>query len=201
MKTIKKQTLNYKSSISNFGFTTFEIIVSISLFTIAIILINSMYLLSQKSYNKGASQGELTQNIRVSLDRISRELRQSEDIVTVLPETNNDPENPPPNEIFFQDGHDISQVTYLRYYLNVTDLMRSHIAYYFDDEPNIYVVWNSVDEFGDSPEELILEDRIVGEYFNNLEFWGSDGLVHIFINLIKSQNSLNIDTSIFSRNW
>ncbi len=201
METLKKQTLNYKPSISNSGFTTFEIIVSISLFTIVIILIHSMYLLSQKSYNKGASQGELTQNIRVSLDRISRELRQSENIITVLPETNNDPENPPPNEIFFQDGHDISQVTYLRYYLDNTNLMRSHIAYHFDEEPDIYVVWDSVDEFGDPPEELILENRIVGEYFNNLEFWGSNGLVHISINLTKSQNSLDIDTTIFSRNW
>jgi len=144
---------------------------------------------------------ELTQNARVSLDRISRELRQSVDIITSLPETNDDPENPPAEEIFFQDGHDTSQITYLRYYLDNSNLMRSRSAYYFDEEPENYVLYNSVDQNGDPPEELIIENRIVGEYFNELKFWGSSGLVHISISLLKNQNTLNVDTSVYSRNW
>jgi len=182
------------------GFTILEIIVSISLFTFAIILVGSMYTLSQKSYNKGASKGELVQNARVSLDRITRELRQSVDIVTDLPEVDDDPENPPPEEIFFQDGHDISRTTYLRYYLDNSDLKRSWVAYYFDEEPDVYVTYNSVDQHGDPPEELIIEDRIVGEYFNELKFWGVGGLVYISIGLNKGVNSFDIDTSVFSRN-
>jgi type II secretory pathway component PulJ len=177
------------------GFTILEIVVSVSLFTFIILLSGSMYSLAQKSYNKGQERGELAQNIRVSLDRITRELRQSVNIVTTLPETADDPENLPSEEIFFQDGHDISQITYLYYYLNGTNLMRSRIVYYFDEDPETYVSWDSVDA-----NEEVLENRVVGEYFDKMEFWGANGLIYISLRLIKGQNTLNIDTNIFTRN-
>ena len=182
------------------GFTLPEVIVSISLFTIIILLTGSMYSLSQKSYNKGSGKGELIQNARVSLDRITRELRQSVNIVTVLPLTADEEGNSPPSEIFFQDGHDISQISYLRYYLDGSDLRRSKIIYYFDSEPNIYVTHNSVDHLENPPEELILEDRIVGEYFNDLKYWGSGGLIYIFENFSKGEEEFSIRTAVFSRN-
>jgi prepilin-type N-terminal cleavage/methylation domain-containing protein len=182
------------------GFTLLEILVSISLFAFALILVNSMYSVSQKSYNKGANKGEIIQNSRVSLDRIGRELRQSVNIVTVLPETGDDPLNPPSDEIFFQDGHDISQTSYLRYYLDGADLKRSLIVYYFPSEPSIYVTYNSVDQYGNPPEELITEDRIVGEYFSKLEFWANSNLVYISLELEKNQDTFNVDTSVFIRN-
>jgi len=182
------------------GFTLLEILVSLSLFTFAILLVSSMYSLSQKSYNRGAAKGELVQNARVSFDRMTRELRQSLDIVTVLPETDSDPGNPPAEEIFFQDGHDASQITYLRYYLDGTNLKRSYIAYYFSAEPDTYVTYNSLDQNGYPPEELIIEDRIVGEYFNQLQFWGSSGLIHISLGLVKNQDSFSMNTGIFERN-
>jgi len=183
------------------GFTILEIVVSLSLFAIIILLIGSIYILSQQTYNKNSNLAELTQNARVSLDRLSRELRQSANVVTTLPATSTDPLNPPPNQIFFQDGHDISQITYLRYYLNGTDLMRQKKAYYFDEEPDIYVLYNSSDQFGQPAKELILEDQIVGQYFNDLKFWGANDLINIAINLTKNQNTYNINTSVFSRNW
>lgn len=182
------------------GFTILEIIVSISLFTMVIMISGSMYVLAQRTYNKGEVGGELAQNARVCLDRISRELRQSVDIITDLPPARDDPENPPSQEIFFQDGHDISQITYLRYYLDSTDLKRRQIAYYFEVEPDVYVPYNSEGAGGESPEELIIEDRIVGEYFNNLNFWGSGGLVYIYLELLKNQDTFEIQTSVFSRN-
>jgi len=182
------------------GFTLLEILVSLSLFTLAIILVGSMYSLSQRSYNKGAGKGELVQNARVSLDRITRELRQSVNIVTVLPETASDPLNPPAAEIFFQDGHDASQITYLRYYLDSTDLKRSYIAYYFSSEPDTYVTYDSVDQNGNPPQKLVFEDRIIGEYFNELQFWGSSSLIHLSFALEKNQDSFNINSSVFRRN-
>jgi len=181
------------------GFTLLEILVSLSLFTLAIILVGSMYSLSQRSYNKGAGKGELVQNARVSLDRITRELRQSVNIVTDLPETDSDPLDPPAEEIFFQDGHDASQITYLRYYLDSTDLKWSHIAYYFSSEPDTYVTYDSVDQNGNPPQELV-EDRIIGEYFNQLQFWGSSSLIHLSFALEKNQDSFNINSSVFRRN-
>jgi len=182
------------------AFTILEITVVISLFVFIIMLTSSLYLLSQRAYRKGSGRGELAQNIRVSLDRMSREIRQAVDIVTVLPTTGDDPGDPPMNELFFQDGHEIEEVTYIYYYLNGTDLKRSHIAYYFAEEPGVYVIWNSTNQLGESPEELIIEDRIIGEYFNTLEFWGTDGLVYINLGLSKGENNLAINTTVFMRN-
>lgn len=183
------------------GFTILEVAVSISLFAFVIILVGSMYLLAQRAYNTGSNQGELSQNIRVALDRLSRELRQSEEIVTVMPVDDSNPGDPPVNEIFFQDGHSVEEITYLRYYLSNSDLMRSHIVYFFSTTPDEYVRWDSLDESSDPPDVLILEDRIIGEYFNKLEFYGEDGLVHISIGVNKGVASSDIDTSVFSRNW
>ena len=182
------------------GFTLLEIIVSISLFTIIIILVSNIYSVTQNAYNKNSNIAELTQNARVSLDRISRELRQSANIITALPPTDDDPNNPPVNQIFFQDGHDISQITYLRYYLDGANLMREHKAYYFDEEPSVYVTYNSLDQGGGSPLETIIDDRVVGEYFAELNFWGTNGLINISLNLTKNQNIFAINTSVFSRN-
>ncbi|MBI4779345.1 prepilin-type N-terminal cleavage/methylation domain-containing protein [Candidatus Falkowbacteria bacterium] len=182
------------------GFTLLEIIVSISLFTIIIILVSNVFLVTQNAYNKNSNIAELTQNARVSLDRISRELRQSSNIITALPATDNDPSNPLANQISLQDGHDVSQITYLRYYLDGTNLMREHKAYYFIQEPSVYVAYNALDQGGAAPMETIIDNRVVGEYFTELNFWGANGLINISLNLTKNQNAFSIKTSIFSRN-
>ena len=182
------------------GFTMLEIIVSLALFVVVIILVSSIYLLAQKSYNKSSDLAELTQNARVCLDRLSRELRQSVNIVTALPPTDSDPENPPAEEIFFQDGHEISQITYLRYYLDGTNLMREHKAYYFASEPTVYVTYNTTDQYGNSPDKKILENRIIGEYFSQLKFWDNSGSISIAIELNKGSNNFKIRTSVYPRN-
>lgn len=190
----------WRSATTANGFTLFEIIVSISLFTIIVILVSDIYLASQRAYNKNSDTAELTQNARVSLDRISRELRQASNLITTLPETETDPSNPPASQIFFQNGHDISQITYLRYYLSGADLMREHKAYYFSEEPSVYVAYNSLNQGGSPPLDFIIENQIAGEYFNELKFWGANGLVNLSLKLIKNQHNLTVNTSVFSRN-
>lgn len=182
------------------GFTMVEIMVSLSLFVAVIFLTGSMFSLSQKSYSTGSNESELSQNVRVALDRMSREIRQSVKIITTLPATGTDPLNPPSNEIFFQDGHNVDEITYIRYYLNGPDLMRAHEAYYFPADPGVYVIWDSLNEFGETPTQTVLEDRIIGEYFNNVGFWGDQGLIHMQADLEKNNKQLQINTSIFSRN-
>lgn len=177
-----------------------EVIISVSLFVIIIILVSDIFLITQRAYEKNSNLAELTQNARVSLDRISRELRQASALATALPPSADDPLNPPTNQIFFQDGHDASRLTYLRYYLDGANLMRQHKAYYFDQEPSVYVTYNSVDQGGSPPRELILDNRVTGEYFTDLKFWGANGLVNLSIALSKNQNNFSITTSVFSRN-
>jgi hypothetical protein len=170
--------------------------VSLAIFVLVILLVGSMFTISQQSYNKGSDSAELTQNGRVTLDRISRELRQSVNIVTVL-----NPEGGLAEpEIFFQDGHDSSSITYIKYYLSGKDLMRRHIAYSFDSDPFFYVLKSSTDVSGDPPDEQFLETKIVGEYFNKLEFWGTSGLVTISAELDNAKSNIKIKTKIYSRN-
>lgn len=182
------------------GFTLPEIMVSLAIFVMVILLTGSIFSLSQKSYKKSSDSAELTQNSRVYLDRLSRELRQSANIITTLPPTDTDPANPPADQIVFQDGHDSSQITYIRYYLNGTDLMREHTAYSFDTAPGVYVYYDSLDAGGSGPDETILENRIIGEYFDQIKFWGSNGIVNIYLKLIKNTNTFEIETSAFGRN-
>ena len=94
----------------------------------------------------------------------------------------------------------MDQITYIRYYLDGTDLMRAHEAYYFLADPGVYVIWNGLNHLGQPPEKIMLEDRVVGEFFNNVRFWGNNNLVHILINLEKNQKQLQIQSSVFSRN-
>lgn len=182
------------------GFTLPEIMISLTIFVMVILITGSIYSLAQKSYKKSSDLAELTQNNRVYLDRLSRELRQSVNIITTLPPTDDDPANPPADQIIFQDGHDSSLITYIRYYLNGTDLMREHSAYYFDTDPATYVAYNSLDQNGQPARVTILENRVIGEYFNQIKFWGSNGLINTYLKLTKNTNSFEIETSAYSRN-
>jgi len=139
---------------------------------------------------------ELVQNGRVAFDRLSRELRQSVEITTPLASSSSEAEN----EILFQDGHDSDEITYIYYYLSGTNLRRAKIAYYFDEEPSVYVRYNSRNEVNDPPEDVVLEDKIVGEYFENIEFWGEYGLVYASSTLANRNEEFKIRTDIFSRN-
>lgn len=196
---------NFKFKTSSFpasqkGFTLFEVVVSIALFSVIIILVSSMYVMSQRSYNKNSNQAELSQNARVVFDRISRELRQSVKTITLLPPTDTDPINPPVNEILFQDGHDISRITYLKYYLDGTNLMRQHIAYSFDTAPDDYVYYDSLDLGGFPPDYIEIDNRIIGEYVNSLDLWGAGGMINFKLSFSKNQNFLTAESSVFSRN-
>ena len=87
------------------SFTLVEVLVTISIFLIIVVIIYSVQVFSQKAYQRGEIATEILQNGRVTLERMSRELRQAKYIITLLPETSDDLESPPPAEILFQDGH------------------------------------------------------------------------------------------------
>ncbi len=180
------------------GFTLIEINLAIISAVILILIISSVFVISQNAYNRSDSLSEISQNGRVILDRLSRELRQTNDIVTTLPETTADPDSLPA-EIMFQDGHDTDIITYIRYYQINSDLYRQTLAYYFDEDPNNYVYHNAVGPLGEAPNLLILEDRLIGEYVYDVEFWGNS-LVQINLYLLKNDYVLTLNTAIYGRN-
>lgn len=83
------------------GFTLTEMTVVITIFVLIIITVYLVYVLNQGVYLAGEEIAEITQNGRVILGRMTREIRQAKEIVTELPEERISP----PNEIIFQDGH------------------------------------------------------------------------------------------------
>jgi len=182
------------------GFTLIEVIISLSISTLIFLLLTQIYLMAQTTFASTDSQSEITQNGRVILDRLVREIRQTPDIVTQLPADTADPEILP-SEIMFQDGHNLSQIKYIRYYLSGANINRQEIVYYFPSEPDYYVYYYDTDK--DAPHNppimQLLEDKVIGEYAADLEFWGSQ-LLNINLYLSKNSQSMIINTAVYGRN-
>jgi type II secretory pathway component PulJ len=185
---------------NNSGFTLVEVIVSIGMFILVILIAYELYSLGQNVYRRGGDEMEAWQNARAALDRMTREIRQAESLATVLPATSDDPVNPPANEVMFQDGHDTFQITYIRYYLDGTNLNWQRVAYYFSIQPDLYVASNSKDQFGNPPNQIVLDDRVIGEYFDDLDFWGDGNLINIIVRLSKNGRLINLMTAVYGRN-
>lgn len=182
------------------GFTLIEVVIALTIAALLFLAAASVHVVSQSAYRSANNKAELSQNGRVLLDRLARELRQTPDLVTPLPSTNNEPEILP-NEIIFQDGHDSSQVTYIRYYLDGAEAKRQIIGYILEGavEPYVYQYQSAVDQFGQPAIPLILEDKLAAENLSDMEFWGGP-LVNINLYLSRGSQTGIINTSIFGRN-
>lgn len=178
----------------NRGFTLIELTIAMVIGLIIIILVTTTFALGQKTFRQSNWRAELTQNGRVTLDLMSRELRQAQVIVTALPAGDSNPAH----ELQFEDGHTTYQIQYIRYYLSDGALNRQIIAYYFETNPGTYVHYNDVDAFG-PPESIILEDKIIGENFSGLNFFGQDN-ISIEMTLQKSGEEIKIKAIINPRN-
>lgn len=198
---------------SKSALTLTELLVAIGIFLIIIVAVNSAYVLNQRAYREGEMAAELTQNGRVVLERITREIRQAKETVTEIPQVPDNPEQPPPSEIEIEDGHTPSPYEelgsdyyYIRYYLpeGSTELKRQYRVYCFDECAvcDIYFRWNDI-RIVDSTEEnthpCLLEETTIGEYITNLKFWGSS-LINISITLSKNNKEVNLQTKVLGRN-
>jgi len=176
------------------GFTLAEMVITITIFVLIVGAVFSAYTLSHRAYLEGEKAAEITQNGRVILERMTREIRQAKEIVTELSTTSTDATS----TIEFQDGHDISTIHYIRYFKDDTNIKREKIVYNFD-ETATSVSWNAKDEYGNPPTPSIEESAIIGEYVNNLEVWGMP-VINISLTLEKSGKTINLKTAIFGRN-
>lgn len=173
-----------------------EIIVAVSIFVVIVFISGSLYIMAQRIYDSTEDKMELVQNGRVTFDRLSREVRQSVEIATPLA-TSSDAAN---HEILFQNGHDTEDITYVYYFLDNNQIRRAEIAYYFDGEPDNYVRYNSKNSNDDPPQSKTLEDKIVGEYYNGIDFWEDDGLIYASSTLSANKESFQLNTAIYPRN-
>ena len=181
------------------GFTVIEVVIVVSITMLILLMTYDIFLISQKSFRIGDTRLELVQNSRVVLDRLTREIRQTPEIVTALPATKSEIGFPPPDELQFQDGHGLTDIQYLRYYLIDESLYRQRIVYYFPEEPGTYVAWNAVDEFLQPPDSSVLENRIIAEYITDIDYYG-DNNIYIEIWLQKFDITEHFYTGIWGRN-
>lgn len=183
---------------SDNGFTLVEVIISLSISVLIFVLLSQVYLLAQNTYLETDARAEITQNGRVILDRMVREIRQTPEIATQIPES---AVEPVPSEIVFQDGHDTSEIRYIRYFLDGTNIKRQIIVFYFPSEPLYYVHSYDTDEPEphNPPNQLVLEEKIIGEYASDIEFFG-DRLLNINLYLSKDNQTSIISTAVYGRN-
>jgi prepilin-type N-terminal cleavage/methylation domain-containing protein len=181
------------------GFTLVEVLIAIIIGTILLVTLYAIYVANSRSYRQTISQQELAQNARISLERMSRDIRQTDRIVTSLPPTANDPLNPPPSYIQFQDGHQISAIQYIKYYLSGTNLMRQVLHYSFSAAPNTWVAWNARDAFNNLPVEHIDSDTIKADKISSLKFYGSK-IIEIELSVANENDTYNFRTKIWGRN-
>lgn len=184
------------------AFTLTEVLVATSVIAIALTLIYSIVQVGHRTYLTGERRAELAQNARVILDRVAREFRQTPELVTALPATPDDPFFPPPDELFFRNGHDLTPITYIRYWYSPGDrtVNRQVVAYAFDDvDPNEYVLFSAVDGTGNPPDEHILDDEVIGEYVDSFTPWG-DHTVTVDLTLRRVDTTLELRTSVLGRN-
>lgn len=177
------------------GFTLIELLIALVTGIIVIEAAYVIYLLQQKYYRKSDVQAELSQNARVALDRISRELRQTGEIVTLLPAEESEP---PASEITFEDGH-TSTIQYITYYLSGPELRRKLTHYYFETNPDVWVSHNAKDGSGNLPSSQIDEDRVIAENISNLGFYG-EKTISILLTVSKQNQSIHFKSQIFARN-
>jgi len=196
------------------GFTLVEILVFITIFLLVSIGIFNIFSFSQIFYSQKTIQSELLQNGRVILERITREIRQGESVVSQLPQVPDNPGNPPLSEIEFQDGHTPSPYEslgsdyyYIRYYFSSStkELYRQYKVYCFDpcDSCNTYFRWDDtrIEGINTIPtHSCILEEKIIGEYIKDLNFWGS-GMVDASLILSNKDQEISFQTKIFGRNF
>lgn len=181
------------------GFTLFEVLIAMAIGVLLLGLVFSIYSLTVRSLNASQTRAELTQNSKIILERITRDLRQTRALATILPATAGDPLNPPPAVIEFLDGHNTTDYQYINYYLSGTDLRRQIKHYYFASDPAIFVPFDAEDDFGNPALININEDHLVGQYISNLKFYGTD-LITSELTLLKSGITHATATAVFGRN-
>ena len=181
------------------GFTLTEIVSVIGLMLLITVMIYNILNISQRSFAIGDRRMEVVQNARIFLDRLTRELRQTPEVVTPLPVTKTEISFPPPAEIIFQDGHGLADIEYLRYFLDGNLLRRQRLVYYFPSEPDVYVHWNARDEFGTPPQEEVLEERTIAEYISELKFYGAS-VTYLEVWVTKNDAATHFLTGVWGRN-
>lgn len=113
------------------GFTLIELVVAMAISSVLVVMTVATYTVFRKSIVTDQAKADLSQNARVAMDRISRDLRQTHFIVTTLPV---DSSGTQPGEIEFENDHalvgDSDYMSYHRYFIDSTGTLQLQTKYY-----------------------------------------------------------------------
>lgn len=180
------------------GVTLIEMLVAISLSVIIVSALYYVFNTSYKSYKSNSSKAEINQNARIALERISRDLRQTNSIVSPLPPSDTDPLNPPASSLEFVDGHNTTKLQYINYLLVNGELHRQVIHYFFTSDTNAWVPKNALQD-NQGPEFSIDEDTVKADKVTSLEFFGSN-VINIILTTADKGQSQTYETQVLGRN-
>lgn len=180
------------------GFTLIEVLVAIIISSILIGITVSVYNLFRRSMLQDQSKADIVQNARISFDRLTRELRQTPDVVTTLPADPSDNSVTEPGEIEFEDGH-TQDLTYRRYYIASGTLKLDTKEYYFSGTPAIRVRWNATGGSGVLTAHVI-STQDIADSVQSVSFYGSNQIQIILVTAGESGQTFPLRTVVFGRN-
>ena len=173
------------------GFTFVEMIVALAVGTLFLVVAYQFLLASQQFYSIREDKVEYAQNGRVVMDKMVRELRQAEAVVTILPS----------QEIEFKDGHTPATERYIRYFLQNRNIMREEIMYYFPSAPDIAVLHSDRDASNNPPLKRVLGDaEKVAEFGSNLNFEQNGVLIRISYTIGEGSQEIPFVSEVAKRN-
>ena len=177
------------------SFSIIEVIVAVALGVILMGSAYELYYLATRTLARSNSHFEIRQGARIAMERISRDLRQSEEIISDLPENI----ATPTAQIKFQDGHETSKIQYIEYYVKDNALYRKYTHFSFAYSTDQWVYWDTKDNNSQSPNETTDLDEIISENFVNLSIWGKSK-INISITVEQNQQSETYTTTVLGRN-
>lgn len=180
------------------GFTLIEVLVAIIISSILIGITVSVYNLFRKSMLQDQSKADMVQNARISFDRLTRELRQTPDVVTTLPADPTDNSVTQPGEIEFEDGH-TQDLTYRRYYVSNGTFKVDTKEYYFSGTPAIRVRWNATGGSGTLTAHVI-STQDIADSIQSISFYGTNQIQIILVTVGENNQTFPLRTVVFGRN-
>lgn len=181
------------------GFTIVELLVAVVLASMLVGMTVSIYSLFRKSMTLDQARADISQNARVALDRISRELRQTPEVITVLPADPDDTSVAQPGAIEFENGHD-NDLTYYRYYLSGTTLRLDKKEYYLASDPNTRLKWNTEGEGGVMPLFRVISTQDIAINVQSMLFYGLDTVQIIITTADSNGQSYTLRSQVLGRN-
>lgn len=177
------------------GFTLIEVLVAIGISVVLLASAYELYFLANKTWIQSNVKYEVRQNARIALERMSRDIRQSDKIISSLPIDNTNP----PSEIKFQDGHITNKIQYITYKLEETNIKKVYSHFSFSSSPETWVYWDTKDGTGQSPTETIDLGEIISENISSVTFWGVTAINVSLVSTIGTYQE-SYETIITARN-